>query len=151
MEASAKLLGYEAIQLVSPYELTELHDLTITKKVNEHAAIYITGIIPEEKRDSYIRDSSARDRIEVRLLLPTGPQTIFTGLVTKLQVRAINLVYTIEIHVLSDTYLLDIVKKTRSFQNTNLTYWQLFQKILHDYPGGTASTMPRTGRRLAGG
>jgi len=136
VEASAKLLGYEAIQLVSPYELTELHDLTITKKVNEHAAIYITGIIPEEKRDSYIRDSSARDRIEVRLLLPTGPQTIFTGLVTKLQVRAINQVYTIEIHGLSDTYLLDIVKKTRSFQNTNLTYWQLFQKILQDYPGG---------------
>jgi hypothetical protein len=46
-------LGYDQIQIY-PFELVELEQLTLTKKINEHTRLYFTGIIPEDMQDSYV-------------------------------------------------------------------------------------------------
>ncbi|MED1909853.1 ABC transporter transmembrane domain-containing protein [Brevibacillus laterosporus] len=65
MKTTAKVAGYGNIQVVSPYDIQTLQDLQLVKEANDHAKLYLTGIIPEEKKDSYIAMATNSDLIEV--------------------------------------------------------------------------------------
>ncbi|MGG0796331.1 hypothetical protein ABE137_20335 [Brevibacillus laterosporus] len=65
MKPTAKVAGYGNIQVVSPYDIQTLQDLQLVKEANDHAKLYPTGIIPEEKKDSYIAMATSSDLIEV--------------------------------------------------------------------------------------
>ncbi|MED4764066.1 ABC transporter transmembrane domain-containing protein, partial [Brevibacillus laterosporus] len=65
VKTTAKVAGYGNIQVVSPYDIQTLQDLQLVKEANDHAKLYLTGIIPEEKKDSYIAMATNSDLIEV--------------------------------------------------------------------------------------
>lgn len=120
---------------VSPFELVNLQELTITKKFNEHAYFAFTGIVSEEIKDSYVRLSGSDTPVVISQTDDEGKSTpLFCGLIQNISVNTIRDVFYLKVEGASYTYLLDIEKKRRSFQNKNMTYAQLLKAIAADYP-----------------
>ncbi|BFH71439.1 hypothetical protein J27TS7_32090 [Paenibacillus dendritiformis] len=137
MSTSTKLAGYGNIQIVSPYEIHCLSTLRVEKKVNEHARMWLTAIIPEEKKDSCVDMANDTDTIEIRELSDEGDviRTLFHGVLSDIAVKVVRGVYHLEMEAVSHSYRLDLKPKTRSFQNHKMRYEELVQHILSDYPG----------------
>ncbi|MFL1676359.1 contractile injection system protein, VgrG/Pvc8 family [Paenibacillus thiaminolyticus] len=137
MSRSTKLAGYGNIQIVSSYEIHTLSTLRIEKKVNEHARMLLTAIVPEEKKDSCVDMANDTDTIEIRELSDEGDviRTLFHGVLSDIAVKVVRGVYHLEMEAVSHSYRLDVKPKTRSFQNHKMLYEELVQHILSDYPG----------------
>lgn len=132
---TVSVTAYHNLQ-ISPYELTSLKELTLTKKLNEHVRLQFTGIVSEEVKDRYVATAEAKSPIEVWQLDPSGNRTpLFNGIVLNIEVRSVRDVYYLEIEAVSHTYDLDVQQKSRSFQYTDMTYGALFKQVGADYPG----------------
>ncbi len=136
MNTTEKLAGYENIQLVSPFEIQSLQDVRIVKKVNEHARLFVTGIIPEEKSDRYIEMATSEDTVALNLVENGAlTKTLFKGLVDSVSVNFVHGVYHLELEAVSHTQRMDGQRKLRSFQNKKMSYASLLDEITKDYPG----------------
>ncbi|ATF14999.1 hypothetical protein A616_24460 [Brevibacillus brevis X23] len=136
MNTTEKLAGYENIQLVSPFEIQSLQDVRIVRKVNEHARLFVTGIIPEEKSDRYIEMATSEDTVALNLVENGAlTKTLFKGLVDSVSVNFVHGVYHLELEAVSHTQRMDAQRKLRSFQNKKMSYASLLDEITKDYPG----------------
>ncbi|AIQ14233.1 contractile injection system protein, VgrG/Pvc8 family [Paenibacillus durus] len=121
---------------IAPYELVSLQELTISKEMNDHARLTLTGIVPEDKKESYVEMTEADTTIEVSQVDEHGSAVpLFHGMVLNVGIKALRDVYYLEVEAVSHTYLLDVKKRKRSFQNHSMTYDQLLDLIAADYPG----------------
>ncbi|MGG1877954.1 MULTISPECIES: contractile injection system protein, VgrG/Pvc8 family [Paenibacillus] len=121
---------------ITPYELVSLQQLTITKAINDHARLKMTGIVPEDKKESYVLMTEADTTIEVSQVDEQGGSVpLFHGIVLNVGVKAVRGVYHLEVEAISHTYLLDVKRKNRSFQNHNMTYGELLDLVAADYTG----------------
>ncbi|WP_225942123.1 contractile injection system protein, VgrG/Pvc8 family [Sporosarcina limicola] len=129
-------VGYGELQLVSPYEVQTIHDLKLIQTVNEHARLFLTGIIPEDKKASCIALASSADQIELNQVKDGQlVRPLFKGLVTEIAIRMVRDIYYVEIEAISHTFHLDIQRASRSFQNKRMTYTELIEQVLATYPG----------------
>lgn len=137
------------IKLVSPYGIIQLDELKIVKRMNEHAVLYFSGVIPEENKDGYIEKATVDDQIEV-VQTDGGStvRTLFKGLVSNLLVRCIRGVYHLEAEALSYTCMLDVKRKFRSFQNKDMTVKDLVSKVMADYSGADFQDTATNGGKL---
>ena len=77
---SEVVTAYHNIQIL-PFKLVSIQKLTLTKKMNEHATLHFTGIVPEEVRDQYVEMTEVHSAIEVNQLDHFGaPTPLFKGL-----------------------------------------------------------------------
>ncbi|MGF9820975.1 contractile injection system protein, VgrG/Pvc8 family, partial [Brevibacillus agri] len=136
MSTTEKLAGYENIQLASPFEIQRLQDVKIIKTINDHARLYITAIIPDEKRDRCIDMATSEDIVALNLV-ENGSlvQTLFKGLIASVSVNVVRGVYQLELEAVSATQRMDGQRKQRSFQNKQMTYAELLDEITKSYPG----------------
>ncbi|MCM3340840.1 contractile injection system protein, VgrG/Pvc8 family [Paenibacillus sp. MER TA 81-3] len=136
MSTASKQSGYEHIRLVSPYEIQTLSSVQIEKKVNEHAHLHLTAIIPEEKKDRYIDMSSGSDTIQIQEIDEgNAVRTLFHGVISDMAIKSVRGIYYLELEGISHTSRMDIKLKSRSFQNRNMLYQDLVHHILSEYPG----------------
>ncbi|MDM5351668.1 hypothetical protein QUF65_12305 [Lysinibacillus sphaericus] len=121
---------------ISPFELVSIQELSLTKKMNEHARLRFTGIVPEEARDTYVEMTEAQSAIEVNQLNHLGvPSPLFKGVILDVKVSSVRGIYYIEVEAASSTHQLDIKKKNRSYQDKEMTYKALFKLLNPVYPG----------------
>jgi len=134
-----EVIGYGELELVSPYEIQTLHNLTLTQTVNDHARLLITGFIPAQQKDSCMQLASSSDRIELyQKRKGQRQQALFKGQVTELAIRMVMGVYQIELEAVSLTFSMDCKEKYRSFQHDKMTYQAMLKKVLEDYSGADA-------------
>ncbi|MFC7677700.1 HNH endonuclease [Paenibacillus sp. GCM10028914] len=142
METAVKPSGYGEVQLVAPFEIQTLHELTIERRVNEHARLKLTGTIPEEMKEACIESDISSNNILVSLRREgEDVRRLFCGEITELTVRHVRGVYRVELEALSLTSRMDIRKKNRSFQNTGMSYDELLDHIIREYPGADSITV----------
>ncbi|OAB36090.1 hypothetical protein PGLA_21130 [Paenibacillus glacialis] len=120
---------------IEPFEILHLQNIRITKGINEHSKLTFSAIISEEKRDGYVTKTNAETFIKVLIQDHDGEREhgLFTGLVTKIRVNASRGVYYLNIEAISHSYLLDIKRKKRSFQNPNILYSSLIDEVISPY------------------
>lgn len=127
---------------LSPYELNHLLELKIVRKINEHASLYFTGIVPEEQKDNYVQMTKAKTKIEINQVDEiAGTIPLFKGIVVDIKIKAVREIYYIEVHALSHTYEMDVMIKSRSFQDKAMAYTALVKKVIQDYPGADSIDM----------
>lgn len=119
---------------VSDYQFERITELSLVKEMNEHVKLSISGVIPENLLDKYVEQADANDMIEVILDDEERSQILFKGIITNMSVHAINDVRYLRIEALSSTIKMDICKESRSYQNKQLTYGNLFKDIVSSYP-----------------
>ncbi|WP_427108155.1 contractile injection system protein, VgrG/Pvc8 family [Lysinibacillus xylanilyticus] len=136
MNTYEEVIGYGELELVSPYEVQTLHDLSLTQTVNDHARLSITGFIPEEKKDRCMQIASSSDRIELyQKRNGQRVRPLFKGQVSEVAVRMVRGVYQIELEAVSSTFTLDCKRNARSFQHDKMTYNAMLKQVLANYPG----------------
>ncbi|WP_223556210.1 contractile injection system protein, VgrG/Pvc8 family [Lysinibacillus sphaericus] len=136
MNTYEEVIGYGELELVSPYEVQTLHDLSLTQTVNDHARLSITGFIPEEKKDRCMQLASSSDRIELyQKRNGQRVRPLFKGQVSEMAVRMVRGIYQIEIEAVSSTFALDCKRNARSFQHNKMTYNDMLKQVLANFPG----------------
>jgi hypothetical protein len=127
---------YAEIEIM-PYTFTHLHELKITKTVNDHAYMTCTGIISEDNRELYVRASDDKTQVKAFIKDDNGKrQPLFRGIALNVEEKVVNGVHYLSVEAISHTYELDIKRRQRSFQNPKLTYTSLIESIMGDYPHG---------------
>ncbi|MBN1051966.1 phage tail protein [Clostridium botulinum] len=120
--------------LVKPYIFQRIEKLKLINELNEHAKLYISGIISDEIVDKYVESTSPYESIAVALKDDQGNIIdLFRGIVTNVGINAIDNVRTLEIEALSKTFLMDIQKRSRSFQNENNSYEDAIRMVNSQY------------------
>lgn len=132
---SLSVIAYHNLE-VKPYELNELYELKIVKRLNEHTRVSFTGVIPPDKKDSYINDTEVETKIEINQVDESGQsKPLFNGIVTQVQVKTVRDIYYLQVEAVSATYNLDIQVKSRSFQNIEQPYTDLINQVISEYSG----------------
>lgn len=121
---------------ISPYEIEHLLDLRIEQSFNEHGTLYFKGLLSNEKKDSYVGYTSGNINVALSAAAESGGESVlFQGVVNHVEVGVMQEMYYIEVYAVSYSSLLDITKKSRSFQNKKMTYEKLFRQVTGAYPG----------------
>ncbi|MCI9123564.1 MAG: hypothetical protein HFH35_05695 [Eubacterium sp.] len=123
---------------VEPFALERILDLEYVKKINEHARLYIRGVLKEGEEDSLIGQSW--DEMPVKLTQAGMP--LFCGLVTDVGVICESGVYYLEAEAVSWTVKLDRVEKKRSFQENGRSYQSIVSEIASEYGAGVRYLAP---------
>lgn len=138
------------LRVKSPYKLMKIVDIRIENKPNQHGYLYIKCLIDEEINfDSAIKastedeicvyeeteDENNKQTVNINEVNERNSIRLFYGIVQKVKTTNVNGIYYLEIQALTSSSKLDIKKKSRSFQNVNMTYDALIGEILEDYSG----------------
>ncbi|WP_042473915.1 hypothetical protein [Bacillus ndiopicus] len=126
---------YHQLQ-IKPFQLVSIQELTLTKKINEHAHLYLTAIVPEEMRDQYVEMAEKQTTIEVnQLAAQSAPTQLFKGMILEIKIQMVRGIYYMEMEAISSTYQLDIKQNTRSYQDKDMAYATLFKQLSATYAG----------------
>ncbi|UJF32211.1 contractile injection system protein, VgrG/Pvc8 family [Paenibacillus hexagrammi] len=131
---SVSALSHDNIK-VSPYTFTSIQSLVWTQAVNEHARLHLTGVVPEELKDSYVTDTQIGTPVTIEQADDQGKRTLFHGMVLNIKVRAVREVFYLDVEAVSYSYVMDIQRKSRSFQHSGMTIPELLARLASDYPG----------------
>lgn len=120
---------------VSGYDFEKIIELKIVREINEHAKLKIRGIISEENEDKYVEEANDKSFINISVNdNENNIKNLFRGIVTDISIDTQNNVRILEIEALSRTYLMDIKKMVRTFQDENYTYMDVIN-ILNNENG----------------
>lgn len=120
---------------VSGDDFEKIIELKIVREINEHAKLKIRGIISEENEDKYVEEANDKSFINISVNdNENNIKNLFQGIVTDISIDTQNNVRILEIEALSRTYLMDIKKMVRTFQDENYTYMDVIN-ILNNENG----------------
>lgn len=120
--------------IVSNYEFIKITDIKIERKINEHAKLYVKGIIDSEKGDKYVEGANDKSFIKVSVKDDKNNiKDLFQGITVNISINSSNDIKILEIEALSQTFLMDIKKKNRTFQNESSTYRDVIDTVNSSY------------------
>ena len=120
--------------IVEPFALERILDLEYVKTINDHARLYVRGVLKEGEEDSLI--GQQWDAMPVKLT--QAGDTLFCGVATDVGVICESGVYYLEAEAVSWTVKLDQTEKKRSFQEKGRGYDSIVNEIAGE-AGGSAT------------
>lgn len=119
-------------------EIMEFH---LIEQVNEHGFCTIKGIVADGQEDVLVKNAKGQETVRVYLeeTDASGAKKktdIFCGFIHQLSVFQEGELYQFHLELISSSYILDMKKQSRSYQNKDMTYLQLIQGIVQAYSGG---------------
>ncbi|MDY7992383.1 EndoU domain-containing protein [Paenibacillus polymyxa] len=133
-------IGYESLRFYGPFQPLHIEQLQITRTINDHAYLHISGMLSEEQGAACIGQDMEQEPIVIRQLNDQGQslRRLFHGIVTSMSVHCERGVYTFELEAASHSYQMDIKRKRRSYQNIHRTYDDLVTTMIRKYQYGDA-------------
>ncbi|SFA80025.1 contractile injection system protein, VgrG/Pvc8 family [Clostridium frigidicarnis] len=128
--------GFHNLKVESPYNILSIENIKIKHKPNEHGYLYIKGIVDDSY--NFAASISATSNDFVGLYEENG-QTIFQGLVENIKTTNNNGIYYIELECISSSFLLDLEKKSRSFQDIDAKYQDIIEGVITKSSGSIFS------------
>ncbi len=142
-----------SLRVESPYQLLKIEDIKIENKANEHGYLYLKALIDdsinfqstinastddkicvyEELEDENVIAGSQENPVDINVVNKANSNMLFSGIVQNIRTSNVNGIYYLEIQALTISFELDIKEKSRSFQNADMTYYELIGEILKDY------------------
>nr|WP_289707071.1 contractile injection system protein, VgrG/Pvc8 family [Enterocloster clostridioformis] len=119
--------------VIHPFDSLRVTDYHGQKQINEHLNVVITGQIPFDKKDEYVRLGGQQTWAQVVAVSQEGEQNLFYGLVDNLMVEVKNSTCTMILRLVSGTILMDQQEKARSFQSDTLTFGELLDTCNQGY------------------
>ncbi|MGW8442839.1 EndoU domain-containing protein [Paenibacillus sp. S33] len=133
-------IGYESLRFYGPFQPLHIEQLQITRAINDHAYLHISGMLSEEQGAACIGQNMEQEPIVIRQLDDQGQslRRLFHGIVTRISVHCVRGVYTFELEAASHSYQMDIKNKRRSYQDIHRTYDDLVTLMVRKYQYGDA-------------
>lgn len=112
--------------VVEPFSYSVLTDIEIKEKINEHGSARIKGILDKGTGDDVLEKVNADEVITIKTISDNGESVVlFRGVICQISLSIEGGVKLLEIYAKSHTYLMDIKKKVRVFQDTTQTFSEL--------------------------
>ncbi|MFK4302618.1 phage baseplate assembly protein gpV [Paenibacillus sp. RC254] len=133
-------IGYESLRFYGPFQPQHIEQLQITRAINDHTFLHISGMLSEEQGAACIGQNMEQEPIVIRQLDDQGQslRRLFHGIVTRMSVHCVRGVYTFELEAASHSYQMDIKSKKRSYQDIHRTYDDLVTAMVRKYQYGDA-------------
>lgn len=140
---------YRNIIVDYPFELTEILDLGMEASFGEHPVYWLKARIPEKDAESYILNITEDTQLSVYRKTKEEKKKIFCGYTYRVELANEDGYQVICIQAVANTAKLDIQTKSRSFFKQGVTYQQILNTVIKDYPGTQMKEMVKTDRETA--
>lgn len=117
------------ISIKTNLDIVSITKFNIVQNIDEHTYLYFEGILNQKARDKYALENNALKTVEI-VRNNVEEEIIFKGIPLNIEVKVLKGVYHLIIKAVSFTYLLDIKKEYKSFQNENMTYKEMNKKAI---------------------
>lgn len=122
---------------ITPFRMERIMECNIVKRVNEHGRAFVKGYISAEEEKKYMNLVSTEPTVQIEAVSEEGESAvIFSGMVKDCRIRNSNRVLTMELSLITHTYLMDLNPVIRSFQIPGMPYQKIFDTVTGGYPGG---------------
>ena len=118
---------------IEPYKVEKILDIQIQHKINEHSTLYIRALLSDDVKDNYIKECTQGSKVGLKLRNSGKNDVLFYGMVKDIELEVVQGSYYMKLYAVSYSYLLDVEKKNRSFQNKQKTYVSLENEIMETY------------------
>lgn len=138
----------EELRITGPFAFTQIEDISIWEKVNEHGRMAISGIMKEEAAKEW-QGRSLRDEV-ISIGDRRGQRPLFTGLIESVSLSETGRLYHVAVTCTSFTSLWDRQELNGSFQDTAMRYIDVLQAAgkLGCVKGAVIATADRSGERI---
>lgn len=128
-------------------ELTGLQIKTILSvhmlhRPGEHGVLELTADLGEENGDFPIHEIESGQKIALFEKRDGKRNPLFCGIIAGLEVQSVGRSYHVKVKAYTSSYLMDIKKKSRSFQDTSMTMGTLIRGIAGEYGGESQILFP---------
>lgn len=124
-----------------PFATEAISKLKSIQRLNEHGTAYLSGILSKDSMEA-IHRLTEKTTIKIFVRKPAGNEdTIFCGIPCSMKIKHRNGVNEWFLLLKDSSIILDLQKKSRSFQNTNNTYKNIFDAILSSNGGSCVDTV----------
>ncbi len=107
----------------------------IFHKPGEHGVLELLADMGEEHSDFPVHETGSRNKITLYEKRNGMKRTLFCGVIVNLEVQSVGKSFRLALRAYTNSYLLDIKKKSRSFQDISMTIGTLVSQILREYKG----------------
>lgn len=128
-----RVIEYEDVKVETPYKLLSVEEIKMKHQINDHAQIMIKGIIEEEEGYDATINTELENYIKIYRQIEEENTIVFKGQIARVETRGEGSLYRIEIEGISSSFMLDTKKKSRSFQNVNMTYNEIIKKVINSH------------------
>lgn len=115
--------------------------LQISHEPGEHGLMELTADMGERNMDTPIQETGNGEKVVLYEKRDGKKTVIFSGVITKLSSRSMGKSCHVKLTARSWSYQMDIKKKSRSFQNTSMTYGTLVSQIVGEYPSAESQIL----------
>lgn len=122
---------------VTGMELKEILSCTVEGNIGEHSTLTLQAYAEEEQALLY--HTPSYQPLEVWLEGEEGSEILFAGLITNIHLMVSGNLKIIMVEAKSNSWLLDLEKRDRSFQNIGMTYEALIRQVLSMYSNSSVS------------
>lgn len=137
---------YIDLYIEFPAKVIEIENVEIIECLNEHGICKASLYIISENEFNFINKITAETDIKIVIKTKEKTDVIFAGIMTNLTAQKIEYAYKIDIELKSKTFFLDCKRKSRSFQNKDNKYTDLFTKIIDEDNNGNSFDNASNGR-----
>ena len=132
---------HERIQLKGSIEFVKILDISIHACGNQHGSMCVQGYLNPDsaQQDSY----QGLEGQVFSLFAPKGKSEntlhpIFSGVIYSCNIHRENELFFAVLHLTGVTSVLDLMPRSRSFQDITMTYRQVIEDVLKDTPNASA-------------
>jgi len=116
------------------YKFKEIKELKMNHNINAHSRLYLSALLDGEEKLDPVFATQPGTQIGLMNTNKEEPP-IFAGMVQTIQVKHLSGVYHVEISAVSNSYMLDVRRERRSFQDRALQYRDMLKEVTSTYVG----------------
>ena len=125
-------MGYTADQIVvEGIPVEHLEDMEFVERAGEHGCLTLGGYVRAEDGEPLLFHMPQYSPLTIR----AEGRILFSGIIMKCLVTGKGDVSSVQVTAYSRSILMDQEKRCRSFQDTAMTYRELAELVLREYPG----------------
>lgn len=130
------------IDLETTVPVKSILQLDVEFRENDHGKGRIEVLVSKEYHQMVLNSTFCGDKITI---IGKGTYILFSGLVEKIEFQIENTFMKAIIYCVSNTILMDRKVKRRSFQDAQMTYMQIINRIMQEYDNSSFVWQIRTG------
>lgn len=133
------------IDLETTVPVKSILQLDVEFRENDHGKGRIEVLVSKEYHQMVLNSTFCGDKITI---IGKGTYILFSGLVEKIEFQIENTFMKAIIYCVSNTILMDRKVKRRSFQDAQMTYMQIINRIMQEYDNSSFVWQIRTDRAI---
>lgn len=113
---------------IEPFKLDTVLELHLKENLNEHATFYLLAMLDKEEEIAPLDTVSETTPVKFK----GDNEVIFNGVIKNIDITHVGEVYYLRVIAVSNTILIDIEKKSRSFQDAAQKYRDIIDEVTSD-------------------